>query len=241
MLPKGLVGQTHLGSYICSEWELRVTGRCLEDDLEQPSESDFDEFSGIEIVKALVKDRFDRTHDTRQVSPLTCGKPIWVLSRGNDHRGGTWFDARNRVVWLVAAGRHRSGAPGDFYPYCKQLDADGVLLPTDDDYERLFRDRDRRFAHSIRIEGPLILKQARAAPGEHRVMLGGTHGICIAIEYAEELEAITVAFRLDTLEFDYVPIVLQAIQVGKWDPVGAMPSRALESVEYAFELIHEPH
>ena len=239
MLPKALVGQTHLGSHICREWELRVTGRCLEDDLGKSKESDFDDLSNVEIVQGLVKDRFDRNEDTRQVAPLTCGQPIWALSRGNDHRGGTWFDANNRVVWLVAAGRHRSGAPGDFYPYCKQLDADGVLLPTDEDYERLFSDRDLRFAHSIRIEGPLILKQARAAPGEHRVMLGGAHGICIAIECAGELEAITVAFRIDTLEFDYVPIVLQAIQVGKWDPVGAMPSRDFEAVEYGFELIHE--
>ncbi len=240
MLPKALVGLPHLGSHICDEWELRVTARCLEDDLKRPTDSNFEELTGIEIVKALVKDRSHRAIDTRRVAPLTCGEEVWVLSRGNDHRGATWHDSANRVVWLVACGRHRSGTSDDFFPYCKALDEDDTLLPAEQDYERLILDRDLRFAYAIRVEAPLVLKTARETPGEHNVMLGGQFGICLTVECADELESIAVAFRVESTEFEHVPIILQAFQVGKWEPATQMPSRPLAPGEFAFELIHVP-
>ena len=138
-----------------------MTNRCVEQDLDRPAGAAFEELRNHEIVKALVSDRSDRTENTRQVSPLTSGQPIWVLSRGHDHRGGTFFDEQERVVWLVAYRRHRSGSEDDFFPYCKELDRKDRLLPTAQDYERMVRDRDGRIVRSIVIEAPLILKQAR--------------------------------------------------------------------------------
>ena len=52
------------------------------------ADAEFASFQDVEIVKALVKDRSERVEDTRQVAPLTSGVAVWVLSRGNDHRGG---------------------------------------------------------------------------------------------------------------------------------------------------------
>lgn len=239
MLPTGLHGQTHLGSFICREWELRITARCLAEDLGTTGDADFEELLRIEIVKTFVKDRGERVHDTRQVAPLTCGREVWVLARGHDHRGATWHDEENRVVWLLAYGLHRSGRSDDFFPRCKRLDADGRLLPTDADYERLVRDRDKRFAFAIRIEAPLVLRDARRASGEHRFMLGGEFGICVAVEVVEELEAITVAFRVDSTHIDLVPIVLAAMQPGEWEPATRMPSRRLDPMECAFELVRD--
>lgn len=216
-----------------------MTNRCVEQDLDKPAGAAFEELRNHEIIKALVSDRSDRTENTRQVSPLTSGQQIWVLSRGHDHRGGTFFDEQERVVWLVAYRRHRSGSEDDFFPYCKELDRKDRLLPTAQDYERLVRDRDGRIVRSIVIEAPLILKDARQQGTERRVMLGGNHGACIAIEAADDLEAITIAFKVSTIDYDLVPIVLAAFHDGAWESSDRMPSRRLGADEIAFIHIHE--
>ncbi len=117
MLPKYLVGEAYGLSYFCPEWELRITARCLEEDLGQPRDTRFERLRKLPIVKALTRDRYDRAEDTRQVHPLssTSGLPVWVLSH-QDQRGGTLHDQEKRVIWLLASRRQRSGARDDFYP-----------------------------------------------------------------------------------------------------------------------------
>lgn len=141
MFPNGLVGRSHRGAHICQRWELRVTERCLEEDLGRSGTSEFEDLAGIDIVKELINGRSDRTEDRNEISPLTSGVPVWVLSRGHDHRGATFYDEDMDVVWLLAYGRHRSGEAKDFFPYCIELDEEDRLLPTDADYERMFDDR----------------------------------------------------------------------------------------------------
>lgn len=148
MLPPALVGKFDRGSFVCSDWELRITNRCLEEDLGRRAGTAMADLQGIEIVNALITERRNKATDTRQVSPLTCGQQVWVLSRGHDHRGGTFFDEQERVIWLVAYRVHRSGSEDDFFPYCKNLDRQDRLLPDEADYERLIRDRDQRFCTS---------------------------------------------------------------------------------------------
>jgi hypothetical protein len=181
LLPDALIGGSHRGGHICRDWELRVTERCLTEDLQERPRDDgeseprfkFEDLARHEIIKGFVAERCDKTISTRQVAPLTCGKPVWVLARGNDHRGATWYDEGNHVVWLLAAGKHRSGQADDFFPYCRGVDEDGRLLPTVGDYELLEIDRGYRFASAIRIEAPLVLRQARDEEGEKRVRFGG--------------------------------------------------------------------
>lgn len=229
VLPDALAGHPHRGGYVCAEWELRVTARCAVEDLGAAADATFEDLLSHEIVAGLVKDRQTRTNDTREVSPLTCGKQVWVLARGNDHRGGTWFDEENRVVWLLAYGLHRSDEPDDFFPYCKGLDQEARLLPSEADYERLIRDRDYRFAQAVTIEAPLILQQAREAPGEeHKVMLGGKYGACVAIEVDEEVEVISIAFLIASAPYEYLEVILAAIQPGDWEDADSLPSRELD-------------
>jgi hypothetical protein len=196
---ESLVGRCHGGAYLCQDWELRVTKRCMMEDLGVVDDAPFESFRDVEIVKALISDR--PLIDTRQVSPLMCKQEVWVLPRGNDHRGATVFDDVEKVVWLVAAGLHRSGEPNDFFPYCKEIDADRRLLPTADDYETLIIERDARIIEAIVVEAPLILDEARAAEGEIRVEIARRE-VALSIEVAAELEAITVAFDLERVEFD---------------------------------------
>lgn len=220
--------------------ELRITRRCLGDDLGAGEDAAFEDVAGHEIVKTFVKDRLKRFEDTRQVAPLSSGREVWVLARGNDHRAGTWYDEVHRVVWLLAYGRHRSGEPEDFFPFCKELDARDELLPDKLDYRRLFADRDLRFAAAVRIEAPLILKRAREEGTEQRCVLGGEYGAAVAVEVSDDLEATTIAFKVATVPFDYLPLILAAFHPDSdWDDASAMPSRHLADDEIAFSHIHQ--
>jgi hypothetical protein len=239
VLPDSLVGESHRGGHICREWELRITRRCLQDDLGAAAESNFEDVAQEEIVRSFVKDRGERTHDTRQVSPLTSRREVWVLARGNDHRAGTWFDTDNRVVWLVAYRLHRSNTPDDFFPYCKALDANDDLYPTRDDFQRLIEDRNQRFAYAIRLEAPLILKAARDEGVEQKALLGGAHGAAIAVEAAAGLEETYIALRPETLSWNRLPVILAAFHADAWESAGRMPSRELDPGEIAFVHLHD--
>lgn len=237
--PASLVGKSVEGAYICEKWELRVSARCLDEDLNAASDADFEAISGLEIIKAFVKDRSSQPTSSRQVSPLTCGQRVWRLGYGHDHRGATLYDADADVIWLVAYGRHRSGQADDFFPYCKALDAEERLLPTENDYLRMFKERDGRFVNAVSVEAPIIISEARAAAGEHKCVVGGELGVGVSIEVAEELDAtaITVAFLASDIEtIEQGQVLLAALSPGKWEMIGRMPSRELEAGEVAFTI-----
>jgi len=142
----GLVNTSIDGSFVCADYELRVTHRCLEEDLGRPCSKPFEELSEHEIITAFVNRRADSPIDTRVVAPLTSRQTVYRLAYGHRHRGATWHDSANRVIWLLAYGQHEFEQQGDAFPYFKDLDARGKLFPSQADYRDLFRDRDRRFA-----------------------------------------------------------------------------------------------
>ncbi len=242
--PPTLIGRAIGGAYICKDWELRVTARCLDEDLNAEPTADFESIRGLEIVKALVKDRSMTSISSRQVRPLSSGQDVWALGYGHDHRGATFHDEDEAVIWLVAYGRHRSGTDEDFYPACKMLDEGGRLLPGKTDFVRLYEDRDRRFIDAVTIEAPVALKAARETDGEHRCTIGGELGVGLAIEVVEEMEAtsITVALRpagegpLTTVTMEQGQVLLQALMCGRWEMIGRMPSRGLDPDEVAFTV-----
>ena len=228
------------GSYLCRSWELRITARCLDEDLGQAG-ARFEDVLDVQIVKAFIAKRFDRVDDTRQVNDVRCKVPIWVLARGNDHRGGTLYDETNKVVWLVATRLHRSGEDDDFFPYCVGLDTDKRLLPTKADYTALFDERSERFVHRMRIEAPLLLQQATEAPGsEISGVLGGRFGVGITIEVDDGLEATTVAIKVGDAPWQHLMLVLAAIHAdADWQPIDGMPNRDLAAGEMAWTHVKE--
>lgn len=238
--PPSLVDHAVGGSYFAAGWELRITGRCLDEDLNADPQSTFDEVAGLEIVRALVRERKDKTMGGRQVSPIACRPEVSVVAHGHDHRGATMFDEAEEVVWLVAYRRHRSGTVDDFYPWCKDLAEGDRLLPTEADLERLLRERDRRFVEAVAVEAPLLLHRARSEPGEHRHAFGGELPASIAVEVIDEPEAqaITIAFRLDVVPWDQVEIMLAAFHpLAEWEMIERMPSRDLEGGEVAMTVV----
>jgi hypothetical protein len=239
--PESLVGHTVGGNYVCKGWELRVTKRCLEDDLNADDDAPFDSILGLHVVKAFVKDRQEVTYGTRQVSPIECRPEVWVLAQGDRHRGATIYDPEQEIVWLIAYGKHESGSPKDFFPYCKGLAKTGTLLPTEEDYEGLLADRGSHFAEAVRIEAPMLLLVASRTEGEHRCTVGGSlgAGLCVEVSTAPDATAITVAFFATEVEWEQGLTLLAAINPGKWDPVPRMPSRDLEDGEVAFTIMLE--
>lgn len=223
-------------SLVLPDRELRVTQRCLVEDLGGRNGDTLESVSSHPVVKAFLRERKTKTVGTRQVGQLHSGKEIWVLTQAQRHRGGTWFEARRGIVWLVAAGHHESGSQDDFFPYCRGLDRERRLAPTKDDYATLFRAQKERLAARIMIDAPLLLKRAREAEGEVSAQIGGKFGVGVAIEVADDIEEISVAFDLRTLEDPRTMwAILGALESeGEWEPTDKMPSRSLEHFESAF-------
>lgn len=144
----------------------------------------------------------------------------------------------------MAYRRHRSGEPDDFFPWVQELDKRGELFPGKADYEQLEHDRAERFAKAILIECPQVLKVARASPDtEIKRELGGEYAIAVTVEVADDLEAITIAFDLRTLQVvEHIPAILAALapDAEGWEEVGRMPKRVLLDTEWAFQYTGGP-
>ena len=198
---------------------------------------------GHPIIRAFIRERSTKTEGSREVSRLSCDRKISVLAHQHDHRGGTWFDRENRVIWLLAYGRHRSGAEDDFFPYCREVDGRDLLLPVEEDYGALFSDRGERFAYAIRIEAPMLLKKARATGEDVSAMIGGRHGIVVGVEVDSGIEATTVSFLETPPRYEELLAILAAFHPGgigtDWELAYEMPSRPLKENEVVYRHHHE--
>lgn len=227
------------GSYLCAGYELRITARCLDQDLDCRTPEPFDELRGHEIVKAFINRRRESPTNTRRVSPLTTDKTVYRLGYGHRHRGATWHDEANGVVWLLAYAQHEFEDEGDAFPYFKGLDEEGDLLPTPADYESLFRDRDTRFSEVVSHEGTQLLQAARNHPGEEQVaIIGGLLSVGVVVEVVETLEEAVLAVKTAALEPEILIILFATFFPGHdFDEIHtaqAMPDRELEAGELAF-------
>jgi len=223
-------------SLVLPDRELRVTQRCLLEDLGGSKDATLEDVSNHPIVRAFLRERRTKTTGTRTVGQLRSGQDIWVLTQAHRDRGGTWFEAERDIVWLVAAGHHESGSEDDFFPYCRELDKEQRLAPSEKDYTALFLDQRKRLAARILIDAPALRKRARESNGEISGEIGGKFGVKVAIEVVDEIEEITIAFDLRTLGGTrYIPAILAALEPdGDWEQTDAMPSRPLEHYESAF-------
>jgi hypothetical protein len=242
MASPGLLDVAIGGSYLCAGYELRITARCLDEDLGSHEGASFEELSGREIVTAFVNRRKNSPTNTRTVAPLTSGEEVYRLAYGERHRGATWHDEANRVVWLHAYAQHEFEDRGDAFPYFKQLDHDDRLLPTAADYEALFRDRDLRFTEVVAHEAAQLLQTAREAPGtEQRAVIGGQFGVGVAVEVVETLEEAWVAVKTRGLTQEYLAILFAALfpEAGFEDiaSISTLGERKLDPDELGFRCL----
>ena len=204
----------------------------------------FDDLKKHEIIKALIKRRRETPSDTKLVSPLPGGLDVYRLAYGDRHRGATWFDEDNRVVWLLAYGQHEFEGGGDAFPYFKDLHAGGRLLPDEADYKALFDDRASRFAGVARHDAVHLLQAARADPGtEQRGLIGGEVGVGVAVEVVETLAETYLAIKLHGLNTETLPILLAAFfpkqEFDELESTRELPTRPLDSDEIGFRALSE--
>ena len=190
-------------------WDLRVTIRSIQDELQLPPEAARRHPSELdhEICSAFVTQRSQNPIGVEKLQPITSSIEAYTLHAGR-WRGVTWHDEEDNVVWLLGFGYHRSGETGDAYPYFKQLDANGQLLPTTEDYDLLYELRDAAFPQQLVDLASRMLESARSDPGnEIRDVLAGTFPVSVVVEIEDGLEAvwIAVSHRLVRGEIDPPP------------------------------------
>lgn len=240
-------GEREDGGYLCpAGHELRVTVRCLTEDLHRSADSTFEDLLAIPIIRALVAKRGRTRTGGKTVGPRAGERTLYHLGQGDDHRGTTWWDARYDVVWLCAYRAHRSGAPADAFPYFRELMSAGRVMPTRVDYDRLGQDRSARsLADAVRA-GQLLLDEARAIMGREVRGTIALHDIGVVVELVETITETYVAINMRHISPEALQLVLLGIypdrNFGDWDGGRPFPPRPLdlEAPEMCWSILHEP-
>src|SRR6266511_22690 len=112
---------------------LGVTARC-EDDLDAIPEADrlLEKFKELRSRAPESGDLIDGLRE-RECHSLHSGR----------YRAVTWYDRQADVVWLLAAGIHRSGSRVDAYAVAIEHERAGRLYPTEQDL-RVLEEAKRR-------------------------------------------------------------------------------------------------
>ena len=234
----------HRGSCICDRYDLRITKRCLVSDLGFESSTTYADARSHQIVRAFESQRAADPVGTRTVGPAAGELTIYRLGQGNDHRGATWHDQAERVVWLCAYALHRSGEDDDAFPYFHELIRAGSLRPTADDYAALFDDRGRRFTETLYQDAQELLARARSSPGAEQVgVLGGEETTAVVVDVVDTLQETYVAFSVARMDTTRLVMILGAFDPGAafsdWDLVETFPTRALrfDSGEICYRIL----
>lgn len=177
---------------------LRVTIRCLDEDLEGTTAEDANRPVGMldnDVVRKFISMRSQDPKGVEKVQPLEHASEVYTLHAG-EWRGATWHDREHDTVWLLAGRFHRSGRADDAYPYFKGLDAGRRLLPTAEDYELLFSVQAEAFVDEVMEKAPRLLEEARRrSPAEVQAVVG-TVPISVAIVIEDEIEFVYLAIMM---------------------------------------------
>lgn len=227
--------------------ELRVTRRCLIEDLNQAPAAPFDELAQRHgIIKAFRRERRAVTAGPDTIGPAGGERPLTVLRHTHHWRGATWFDPRNGVVWLCAcSGRHRSGDADDAFLYIEALRDKGEIWPTDDDHEALAADRGQQFAAFVITDAPALLAAARATPETEQVAIIGIEPVTVIVRVIETLEETYVTISGLRLTLPVLQLLLVSLYPDRgfedWRPEKHLPNRDLDHAraELCFSIVHE--
>ncbi len=224
------------GSCICEAHELRITQRCLVEDLGYDAMSTFADASSHPIVRAFENQRSGNPIGTKTVGPAAGERTLYRIGYGHNHRGATWYDPPKQAVWLCAYRLHRSGSPDDAFPYFQELTREGRIMPTVEDYQALFADRGRRFAETVHEDAQALLARARSSPGIEQIgVLGGEERTGVVVEVVETLEETYVAFSVARIDPSRLVLILAAfypdMAFGDWALAASLPTRPLRTSE----------
>lgn len=142
-------------------YELGITRRCIVEDLgcSEPFPSLDALADDFQIVDAFVKQRSQSPIGPEAIQGFVSKIVPYSLHAGRE-RGLTWHWESQGIVWLLAARFHTSGKPDDAYPYFRELDAKGRLLPATVDLAALEEARAVDLARELLSVGPRLRREA---------------------------------------------------------------------------------
>jgi len=199
--PASLIGRCVLRSYLCADWELRVTERCrLEDDLSEVGPL-FEDLLQDDIVAQFKKKLAAEPRTARDVSGLGSGRTAWIVQAGGRRRACAWHDEQREVIWLLASHPHTSGADDDSWPHFRELDTAARLFPTGVDFQLLEEEEPARFYEALMVEAPGLIAAAQTHDGvEQRTTLVDRYGVGLAISVVETTEERVLAVATEKRE-----------------------------------------
>src|SRR5439155_11360969 len=103
-------------------------------------------------------------------------RPCYALHSGR-YRAATWYDRRQDVVWLIAAGVHRAGSPEDFNEVVARLEQARDLYPTEADDAALEASERRKQLEGEAYALRRLRAQALQSPGTARLTYTSEAGL----------------------------------------------------------------
>lgn len=174
------------------------------------------------------------------MGPEAGDKSVYRLARGHDHRGATWYDRRNAVVWLCAYKHHRSGAEDDSFKVWPKLIREGKIQPTKADYKRLGHDRVRRLVELGPDQAEAAVKVASEHTGEvQTVNLAAQLEVKLVAHQVDDLLEATVAFSSVGLNHERMMFVVRCFAGATedvWENVDEFDDQPLGEAEVAFKI-----
>jgi hypothetical protein len=202
--------------------------------LELEAGAGFDEALRHPIVDAFAKKRLTSAGEGKTVGPEAGAETLYHLGSGDRHRGATWWDAENKVVWLCGYGWHESGTDDDAFRIFKQLIEDRRIKPTPVDIETFLEDRAERLANLLPESAAGLLEEARADHGKEKAMSVGGLRLSIVVNKVETLEEVFLAVlggKRQELNAILVSLFPEA-EFGEWLLEERLPTRELDYTEY---------
>ena len=235
----------HLRSLVCAAGhELRVTCRCLTEDLGSAVGATFEELAARHpMVRAFQRERRAATAGPDTLGPAGGERSLTVLRHSNDWRGVTWHDPDATVVWLCASGWHRSGQPDDAFQLFARLKDEGRIWPGED-YDALAADRTEQFAAFVIDDAPRLLAMARAEPEVEQVLAIGQEPVALVVHVVETLEETFVAVSVQNISMQMYQLLLVALYPERsfkdWRVEQRLPTRDLDYArsEFCMSIFH---
>ena len=176
-------------------YELAATERCICRDLDLPADAVAEvparQRERHALLEAFYARRAQSPVGQETIEGLQANIVAYSLHAGR-WRGLTWHDEELAIVWLLAGRYHRSGERDDSYPHFRGL-ARHQLLPTEEDYERVFDRESHAFAETVVSDVAAVAEKARAQSGE---IVAGRVASRIAVRAVEQGGSLQVAVKM---------------------------------------------
>ena len=222
------------------ERRVRVTIRCLRDDLHIPLPP-LEEDIGLVDHELLAEARrlAPVAEEAQERIVAIAAPPVFKLRHGR-WRGATWLDREENIFWLLAGAQREEGSKTDPYVQVVSLHSKNSLLPTDDDRLRDQAESGARFLRSLPECLRDNLQKARSQRGSDLRFVCGDLSLRLYVERDGAWEQIWFAVRtvgvsgggvkqeLRDLAF---AILEEIVGESEWEYQAAWPSTVLHGCE----------